>query len=227
MMDKAPLGKDGPEIARLGYGAMGLEGYYGESDDQAAIRTLNRAIDLGMMIDTADVYGNGHNETLIAKALKARSRKAFIATKFGIVFDANQTGSEVRTGWGFALNVNGRPAYARHALDASLERLDVDAIDLWYAHFPDPQTPIEETIGAMSHAVQQGKVRYIGLSNATADEVRRAHAIHRVTAVQYEYSLCRREVETDLLPTLKQKGNLAVNRHRIPTGPWPEWDEPT
>ena len=164
MMDKAPLGKDGPEIARLGYGAMGLEGYYGESDDQAAIRTLNRAIDLGMMIDTADAYGNGHNETLIAKALKARSRKAFIATKFSIVFDANQTGSEVRTGWGFALNVNGRPAYARHALDASLERLGVDAIDLWYAHFPDPQTPIEETIGAMSHAVQQGKVRISALA---------------------------------------------------------------
>ncbi|MFC1505340.1 aldo/keto reductase [Thermodesulfobacteriota bacterium] len=210
MIEQSTLGKDGPLIARLGYGAMVLEGYYGDSDDEAAVKTLLHAIDLGMMIDSADAYGNGHNEALLARALKSRPNDAFIATKFGIVFDEDETSSDVPTGWGFSLKINGTPRYARKALNASLKRLGVETIDLWYLHFPDPQTPLEETVGAMAQAVQEGKVRYLGLSNVTADQVRRAHAIHPIAAVQYEYSLWRREAETTLLPTLRELGVALV-----------------
>ncbi len=210
MIEKSTLGKEGPLLGRLGYGAMVLEGYYGESDDESAVRTLLHAIDLGMMIDSADAYGNGHNEALLAKALKSRPKDAFIATKFGIVFDENETSTAMPTGWGFALNINGTPKYAHKALNASLKRLGVETIDLWYLHFPDPQTPVEETVGAMAQAVHEGKVRYLGLSNVTADQVRRAHAIHPIAAVQYEYSLWRREVETSLLPTLRELGIALV-----------------
>jgi aryl-alcohol dehydrogenase-like predicted oxidoreductase len=210
MIEKTNLGKDGPLVGRLGYGAMVLEGYYGASDDDSAVDTLLKAIDAGMMIDSADAYGGGHNESLIARALKSCTKDAFIATKFGIVFDENETGTKLPTGWGFSLNINGTPEYARKALDASLDRLGIDTIDLWYAHYLDPATPVEETVGAMAEAVQQGKVRYIGLSNATADEVRRAHDIHPVSAVQYEYSLWRREPEKDLLPTLRELGIALV-----------------
>jgi aryl-alcohol dehydrogenase-like predicted oxidoreductase len=204
MIEKAKLGKDGPLVGRLGYGAMVLEGYYGVSDDNLAVKTLIHAIELGMMIDSADAYGNGHNESLIAKALKSITNEVFIATKFGVVFDQNETGTEVPTGWGFSLNINGTPKYAKKALNASLKRLGVETIDLWYTHFLDPNTPVEETVGAMAEAVQEGKVRYLGLSNVTADEVRRAHAIHPISAVQWEYSIWRREAETDLLPTLRE-----------------------
>jgi aryl-alcohol dehydrogenase-like predicted oxidoreductase len=210
VIQQAQLGKNGPRLGRLGYGAMVLEGFYGEADDGAALRTLCHAADLGMMIDSADAYGNGHNESLIARALSGRRADAFIATKFGIVFEGNENGTEVPTGWGFSLRINGTPGYARKALHASLERLDVETIDLWYLHFPDPNTPVEETFGAMAEAVQQGKVRYLGLSNATADQIRRANEIHPVTAFQYEYSLWRREVETELLPTLRKLGIALV-----------------
>jgi aryl-alcohol dehydrogenase-like predicted oxidoreductase len=210
MIEKAKLGNDGPQVGRLGYGAMVLEGYYGNSDDDSAVKTLLHAIDSGMMIDSADAYGNGHNEILVAKALRNSTNDTFIATKFGIVFDENETSTEVPTGWGFSLNINGTPKYAHKALDASLKRLNVETIDLWYAHYLDPQTPVEETVGAMAEAVQEGKVRYLGLSNVTADEVRRAHAIHPISAIQYEYSLWRREAETDLLPTLKELGIALV-----------------
>ena len=210
MIEKAKLGKDGPQVGRLGYGAMVLEGYYGDSDDDSAVKTLLHAIDSGMMIDSADAYGSGHNESLVARALKGSSSSAFIATKFGIVFDENETGTDLPTGWGFSLNINGTPAYAHKALDASLKRLGVETIDLWYAHYLDPNTPVEETVGAMAEAVQQGKVRYLGLSNVTADEVRRAHAIHPISAVQFEYSLWRREAETDLLPALRELGIALV-----------------
>ena len=210
MIDKTKLGKDGPLVGRLGYGAMVLEGYYGESDDDAAIQTLLHAIDSGMMVDSADAYGGGHNESLIAKALKECSSKPFIATKFGIVFDENETGTELPTGWGFSLNINGTAEYAHRALEASLKRLGVDTIDLWYAHYLDPATPVEETVGAMAEAVKQGKVRYLGLSNVNADEVRRADAVHPISAVQYEYSLWRREPETELLPTLRELGIALV-----------------
>lgn len=210
MIEKTKLGKDGPLVGRLGYGAMVLEGYYGDSEDGSAVKTLLHAIEMGMMIDSADAYGNGHNESLIAKALKNRPNDAFIATKFGIVFDENETGTEVPTGWGFSLNINGTPKYLHKALNASLKRLGVETIDLWYAHYLDPNTPVEETVGAMAEAVQEGKVRYLGLSNVTADQVRRAHAIYPISAVQYEYSLWRREAETDLLPVLRELGIALV-----------------
>ena len=135
MIEKANLGQDGPQVGRLGYGAMVLEGYYGDSEDESAVKTLLHAIESGMMIDSADAYGNGHNESLIAKALKISTNEAFIATKFGIVFDENETGTEVPTGWGFSLNINGTPKYVNKALDASLSRLGLETIDLWYAHY--------------------------------------------------------------------------------------------
>lgn len=210
MIEKSKLGKDGPRVGRLGYGAMVLEGYYGASDDDSAVKTLLHAIDAGMMIDSADAYGGGHNESLIARALKECSSEAFIATKFGIVYDENESGTQLPTGWGFSLNINGTPEYARRALEASLKRLGVETIDLWYAHYLDPAIPVEETVGAMADAVKQGKVRYLGLSNVSADEVRRAHAVHPISAVQYEYSLWRREPETELLPTLRELGIALV-----------------
>ncbi|HZW35540.1 MAG: aldo/keto reductase, partial [Deltaproteobacteria bacterium] len=136
--------------------------------------------------------------------------QAFIATKFGIVFDEKEAGTELPTGWGFSLKINGKPDYARKALVASLKRLGIDVIDLWYAHYPDPGTPIEETVAAMAEEVRAGKVRYLGLSNATAEQVRRAHSVHPIKAVQYEYSLWRREAETALLPTLRELGIALV-----------------
>ncbi len=211
MIPKRSLGKNGPSIGCLGYGAMVLEGYYGASDDGQAVDTIGRALDAGLtMIDSADAYGNGHNETLVGRAIRGRRDQAFVATKFGIVFDENEDGTDLPTGWGFSLKINGTPAYARKALAASLKRLGVEFIDLWYAHYADPQTPIEETVGAMADEVRSGKVRYLGLSNVTAEQVRRAHAVHPITAVQYEYSLWRREAETELLPTLRELGIALV-----------------
>ncbi len=211
MIEKRKLGDDGPAVGCLGYGAMVLEGYYGASNDEQAIATINRALDVGMtMIDSADAYGNGHNEALVGRAIKGRRNQAFVATKFGIVFDAKEAGANLPTGWGFSLRINGQPAYVRKALDASLKRLGVGVIDLWYAHYADPETAIEETVGAMADAVKAGKVRYLGLSNVTAEQVRRAHAVHPITAVQYEYSLWRREAETTLLPTLRELGIALV-----------------
>jgi aryl-alcohol dehydrogenase-like predicted oxidoreductase len=190
---------------------MVLEGYYGSSSEEESITTIHCALESGMtMIDSADAYGNGHNESLVGRAIRDRREQAFVCTKFGIVFDPAESGSDLQTGWGFSLRINGRPDYARKALEASLERLGVDVIDLWYLHYPDPATPIEETIGAMSELVSAGKVRYLGLSNVTADQVRRAHAISPVAAVQYEYSLWRREVEAELLPTLRARGIALV-----------------
>jgi aryl-alcohol dehydrogenase-like predicted oxidoreductase len=211
MIDQRPLGLRGPVVGRLGYGAMVLGGYYGAVDDDQAVATLRHALDAGMtMIDTADAYGNGHNEVLIGKAIRGRRDEAFVATKFGIVLDDTAPGTDLPTGWGFPIRLNGTPAHARKALAASLARLGIGEIDLWYAHFPDPATPLEETVGAMAEAVRAGKVRYLGLSNVTADQVRRAHAIHPITAVQYEYSLWRREAETELLPTLRELGIALV-----------------
>ena len=210
MIGKRQLGKDGPLVGALGYGAMVLEGYYGASDDDEAIRTIHRALDAGVtMIDSADAYGNGRNEGLVGRAVRGR-RNAFVASKFGIVFEPTETGTDLPTGWSFSLKINGRPDYAKRTLDASLSRLGVDALDLWYLHYPDPATPIEDTVGAMASAVRAGKVRHIGLSNVTAEQVRRAHAVHPIAAVQYEYSLWRREAETQLLPTLRELGIALV-----------------
>jgi aryl-alcohol dehydrogenase-like predicted oxidoreductase len=189
---------------------MVLEGYYGKSDDDDAIETMHRALEAGMtMLDSADAYGNGHNEILVGRAATGRT-DAFLATKFGIVFDPSESGTDLPTSWGFSLKINGRPDYARRALDASLSRLGVDVIDLWYLHYPDPATPIEETVGAMAAAVKDGKVRYLGLSNVDADQVRRACAVHPIAAVQYEYSLWRREAEARLLPALRDLGIALV-----------------
>ena len=210
MIEKSSLGSGGPQVGRIGYGAMVLEGYYGASDDDEALATIHRALDKGItLIDSADAYGNGHNEELLGRAVKGRS-DAFVATKFGIVFDPSEMGSDVPTGWGFSLKINGRPEYVRRSIDASLKRLDVDAVDLWYLHYPDPNVPIEETVGAMADAVASGKVRHIGLSNVTAEQVRRAHKVHSIAAVQFEYSLWRREVESSLLPTLRELGIALV-----------------
>ena len=210
MIDKRSLGTGGPQVGALGYGAMVLEGYYGASDDAEAAGTIRRALDAGMtVIDSADAYGNGHNERLVGSAVRGR-KDAIVATKFGIVFEPDESATDLPTGWGFSLKINGRPDYASRALDASLARLGVDTIDLWYLHYPDPATPIEETIGAMAAAVNMGKVRHLGLSNVTADQVRCAHAVHPIAAVQYEYSLWRREAETSLLPTLRELGIALV-----------------
>ena len=211
MVPKRKLGKNGPLVSAIGYGAMVLEGYYGSAAEEEAIATVKYALDTGTsFIDTADAYGNGHNETLIARAIAGRREGAFVATKFGIVFEPDQNGTELPTGWGFSLKINGKPEYVRQALNSSLRRLSVEQIDLWYLHYPDPATPIEETVGEMAAAVSAGKVRFLGLSNVTADEVRRAHKVHPIAAVQYEYSLWRREAEKQLLPTLRELGIALV-----------------
>ncbi len=211
MLPKRTLGSNGPQVSAIGYGAMVLEGYYGGAGEQDGIRTIRHALDVGTnFLDTADAYGGGHNESLIAKAIRGRRGDAFIATKFGIVFDPEEPGTEYATGWGFPLRINGTTAYASRALDRSLQKLEVDAIDLWYLHYPDPAVPIEDTVAAMADAVRTGKVRYLGLSNVTAEQVRRAHAVHPIAAVQYEYSLWRREAETALLTTLRGLGIALV-----------------
>lgn len=201
-----PLGKNGPPLPRVGYGAMTLDGLYGAVAPEDAQAALQRALDNGMMIDTADAYGGGANEERIAAAIAGRRADAFLATKFGIVFGENESGREFPTGWGFSLTINGSPEYVRRALDASLRRLGTDRVDLYYAHFPDPGVPIEETVGAMADGVRAGKIRLLGLSNVAPEQVRRAAAVHPIAAVQYEYSLWRREAEAELLPACREVG---------------------
>jgi aryl-alcohol dehydrogenase-like predicted oxidoreductase len=206
-MEKRSLGREGLQVSALGYGAMVLEGYYGAVDEAQAVRTIQHALAAGVtLIDTADAYGAGHNEGLVGRAIAGRRPEVVLATKFGIVFDPGGTGSSLPTGWGFSLTINGRSQYAQQALEGSLRRLGVEVIDLWYLHYPDPAVPIEETVGAMAGAVRAGKVRYLGLSNVTADQVRRAQAVHAISAVQNEYSLWRREDERRLFPTLRALG---------------------
>ena len=154
MMEKARLGTHGPMGGRMGYGAMVLEGYYGASDDAAAVATLVHAMQAGMLIDTADAYGDGHNERLIAAAIRKSAATPFVATKFGIVFDDTQPATQVPTGWGFSLNINGRPEYVREALEGSLTRLEVDVIDLWYAHYLDTRVPVEETVKGFKEIIE-------------------------------------------------------------------------
>jgi aryl-alcohol dehydrogenase-like predicted oxidoreductase len=197
-------------IKQIGYGAMGLEGYYGQSEDSSAIEALIHAIDQNIMIDTADAYGAGHNEMLIKQAMQQSTRDAFVATKFGIVFEEDQRGSQLDTGWGFPLTINCSKTYVKRAIENSLKRLGVEKIDLLYAHYLDPNTPLEETVSAMAEAVREGKVKTIGLSNVTADEIIRANKVHPISAVQYEYSLFRREAENDILPAVKSIGAALV-----------------
>ena len=177
---------------------MGMSDFYGTRDDAESLATLNHALDRGLnFLDTADMYGPHHNEELIGRVLTARRQEVFLATKFGIVRDpANPQ----------ARSINGRPAYVRAACDASLQRLGTDVIDLYYQHRVDPATPIEETVGAMADLVRAGKVRYLGLSEAGAATIRRANAVHPITALQMEYSLWSRDAERDALATCRELG---------------------
>ncbi|AFY91417.1 aldo/keto reductase [Chamaesiphon minutus] len=195
-MQTRKLGDKGLVVSALGLGCMGMSGVYGVADEAEAIATIHRAIDLGVnFLDTADAYGKGHNETLIGKAIGDRREKVVIATKFGL--------SDVSTG-GYTIPVNGRPEYVRSACEASLRRLEVETIDLYYQHRVDPNTPIEDTVGTMAELVKEGKVRFLGLSEASAATIRRAHAVHPIAALQSEYSLWSRDVEDEILPTCRE-----------------------
>jgi len=191
------LGKKGPEVMPLGLGCWAMVGAYGEVNEAQSIATIHRALEIGYtMLDTADVYGIGENEKLIQRATKDRRDKAFIATKVGAVLDAPK----------FFTEFDGSAAYIRKACEASLKRLGTDHIDLYHLHRTDPETPIEETAGAMGELVKEGKVRFIGLSEATPDEMRRAHGVHPLTSLQTEYSLFSREPEGELLDTVAELG---------------------
>jgi len=195
-MEKRKLGTQGLVVSAIGLGCMGMSQSYGVADEAESIATLNRAIELGVdFFDTADVYGNHRNEELVGKTLKPFRSRIQIATKFGNVF-----------GPGGKRSVDGRPDYVHSACDGSLKRLGVDHIDLYYQHRVDRSVPIEETVGAMAQLVHQGKVRYIGLSEASAATIRRAHKVHPITAVQSEYSLWTRDYEDDVIPTLRELG---------------------
>jgi aryl-alcohol dehydrogenase-like predicted oxidoreductase len=195
-MEKRKLGKQGFEVSELGLGCMGMSQFYGPRDDRESVATLERAVELGVnFFDTADVYGVGHNEELVGKALKKYRDRVLIATKFG-----NQVLPDGKRA------INGRPEYVRSACDASLKRLGVDHIDLYYQHRVDKQVPIEETVGAMAELVRSGKVRYLGLSEASAKTIRRAHATHPISALQSEYSLWSRDYEDEVIPTLRELG---------------------
>ena len=196
-MQKRALGKNGPAVSAIGLGCMGMSEFYGRHEDEDSIKTIHRALDLGMdFLDTADMYGVGRNETMIGRAIRDRRDRVFLATKFG-----NVRGSD-----GSFLGVNGKPDYIRSACEASLKRLGVEVIDLYYQHRVDPATPIEETVGAMAELVRSGKVRYLGLSEAAPNTIRRAHAVHPISALQTEYSLWSREPEEELLPLCRELG---------------------
>lgn len=196
-MELRKLGKNGPSVGALGLGCMGMSEFYGATDDNESIATIHRALDLGCtLLDTADMYGVGRNEELVGKAIKGRRNEVVLATKFG----------NVRGPAGEFMGVNGRPDYVQSACEASLKRLGVDHIDLYYQHRVDPATPIEETVGAMAQLVQQGKVRFLGLSEAASNTIRRASGVHEITALQTEYSLWSRDPEGDLLETCHALG---------------------
>jgi aryl-alcohol dehydrogenase-like predicted oxidoreductase len=196
-MDRRNLGSEGLVVSSLGLGCMGMSEFYGTADERESIATIHRAIELGLtFLDTADMYGPFTNEKLVGKAIQGRREEVVLATKFGN--ERREDGSWV--------GVNGKPEYVRKACDASLGRLGVDTIDLYYQHRVDPEVPIEETVGAMKGLVEAGKVRYLGLSEAAPETIRRAHAVHPVSALQSEYSLFTRDVEDEVLPTTRELG---------------------
>jgi aryl-alcohol dehydrogenase-like predicted oxidoreductase len=197
-METIPLGNQGLIVSRQGLGCMGMSEFYGAGDDDESIATIHRALSLGVtFFDTADMYGPFTNEVLLGRALGTRRDEAIIATKFGNVRDPENPTRRA---------INGRPDYVRQACDASLSRLGTDYIDLYYQHRVDPDTPIEETVGAMGELVQAGKVRYLGLSEAAPTTIRRAHAVHPISALQTEYSVWARDPETEILPTVRELG---------------------
>jgi aryl-alcohol dehydrogenase-like predicted oxidoreductase len=201
MLPRRKLGANGPEVAALALGCMGMSEFYGPADEAEAIATIHQAIERGVnLLDTADVYGQGHNERLVGRAIRDHRDRVLVATKFGNIRDRN----------GRWIGVNGRPEYVRAACEASLRRLGLDTIDLYYQHRVDATVPIEETVGAMAELVQQGKVRWIGLSEASPSTIRRAHRVHPLAAVQSEYSLWTRDVEAEVLATLTRLGIALV-----------------
>ena len=197
-METIALGTQGLMVSRQGLGCMGMSDFYGPVDDAESTATIHRALELGVtFFDTSDMYGPFTNEVLVGQALAGRRDEAVIATKFGIVRDPDDPTKRA---------INGRPEYVHRSCDASLQRLGIDHIDLYYQHRVDPDTPIEETVGAMGELVAQGKVRFLGLSEAAPATIRRAHAVHPISALQTEYSVWSRDPEEEILPTLRELG---------------------
>jgi aryl-alcohol dehydrogenase-like predicted oxidoreductase len=204
-MNTRTLGPHGPEVSAIGLGCMGMSAFYGSADEQESVETIHRALELGCsFLDTSDMYGPHTNERLVGRAVKGRREQVFLATKFGIKIEPGGPGEAPRR------SIDGRAEYVREACEGSLQRLGVEYIDLYYQHRVDPNTPIEETVGAMAELVAAGKVRHIGLSEASAATIRRAHAVHPITALQSEYSLWTREIEQEIMPTLEELGIALV-----------------